>query len=100
MAIELEIFKWIDDSRTVFFSCLLCVQYLDPMDDLVEFLHNIHLEHLAEIFKNEEISLDLLQKMTDNELKEIGITKFGNRKRILNAVQQNSDPQGFIFKNY
>lgn len=59
------------------------------MDDLVTFLQNIHLEHLTEKFKNEEISFDILVKMTDNELKKIGITKFGNRKTIVDAIETN-----------
>lgn len=64
-------------------------QLSNTMDDLVMFLQDIQLEHLADNFKNEEISLQQLVQMTDGELEQIGISKFGNRKTILNATRAN-----------
>ena len=50
------------------------------------FLSEIGLGHLLDIFVEEEITMDVLKTFTDDDLKSIGITKFGPRRKILNAL--------------
>ena len=50
------------------------------------FLNKIELGHLQDIFLEEEITMDVLKTFTDDDLKSIGITKFGPRRKILNAL--------------
>jgi hypothetical protein len=40
----------------------------------------------AEAFANNAIGLDVLPELTDADLKDIGITALGDRKRLLNAI--------------
>ena len=50
------------------------------------FLNKIDLGHLLDIFLEEEITMDVLKTFTDDDLKSIGISKFGPRRKILNAL--------------
>jgi SAM domain (Sterile alpha motif) len=40
----------------------------------------------AEAFANNAIGLDVLPELTDADLKDIGITALGDRKRLLKAI--------------
>ncbi|XP_048089537.1 poly [ADP-ribose] polymerase tankyrase-2-like isoform X2 [Alosa alosa] len=53
-----------------------------------QFLHNLGLEHLLEIFNREQITLDVLVEMGHKELKEIGINAYGHRHKIIKAVER------------
>jgi len=53
---------------------------------LEAFLNEIELSHLLDVFQEEEITMDDLKTFNDDDLKSIGITKFGPRRRILNAI--------------
>ena len=54
-------------------------------DSLEEFLAGIGLCHLLEIFVEEGVTIDVLHTFDDNDLKEIGIQKLGERRKILNS---------------
>ncbi|XP_028651298.1 poly [ADP-ribose] polymerase tankyrase-2 isoform X1 [Erpetoichthys calabaricus] len=53
-----------------------------------QFLKNLSLEHLSEIFEREQITLDVLVEMGHKELKEIGINAYGHRHKIIKAVER------------
>ncbi|KAF4106883.1 poly [ADP-ribose] polymerase tankyrase-2 isoform X2 [Onychostoma macrolepis] len=53
-----------------------------------QFLHNLGLEHLLEIFDREQITLDVLVEMGHKELKEIGISAYGHRHKIIKGVER------------
>uniref|UniRef100_A0A6Q2YPA2 Poly [ADP-ribose] polymerase n=1 Tax=Esox lucius TaxID=8010 RepID=A0A6Q2YPA2_ESOLU len=53
-----------------------------------EFLNNLGLEHLLEIFDREQITLDVLIEMGHKELKEIGVTAYGHRHKIIKGVER------------
>uniref|UniRef100_A0A8C2QA09 Poly [ADP-ribose] polymerase n=1 Tax=Cyprinus carpio TaxID=7962 RepID=A0A8C2QA09_CYPCA len=53
-----------------------------------QFLHNLGLEHLLEIFDREQITLDVLVEMGHKELKEIGINAYGHRHKIIKGVER------------
>ncbi|XP_029953506.1 poly [ADP-ribose] polymerase tankyrase-2-like [Salarias fasciatus] len=53
-----------------------------------QFLKNLGLEHLLEIFDMEQITLDVLVEMGHCELKEIGINAFGHRHKIIKGVER------------
>uniref|UniRef100_A0A673NBU5 Poly [ADP-ribose] polymerase n=1 Tax=Sinocyclocheilus rhinocerous TaxID=307959 RepID=A0A673NBU5_9TELE len=53
-----------------------------------QFLHNLGLEHLLEIFDREQIALDVLVEMGHKELKEIGINAYGHRHKIIKGVER------------
>ena len=51
-----------------------------------EFLQKIKLSKYIDIFKEEEVTMDILKTFNDDDLKNIGIDKYGPRKQILNAI--------------
>ncbi|XP_060698354.1 poly [ADP-ribose] polymerase tankyrase-2 isoform X3 [Hemiscyllium ocellatum] len=52
-----------------------------------QFLRNLGLEDLCEIFEREQITLDVLVEMGHKELKEIGISAYGHRHKIIKRVE-------------
>ncbi|KAM4624549.1 poly [ADP-ribose] polymerase tankyrase-2 [Polymixia lowei] len=55
---------------------------------ICQFLNNLGLEHLLEIFHREQITLDVLVEMGHRELKEIGINAYGHRHKIIKGVER------------
>jgi len=55
---------------------------------ICEFLDRISLSELKNLFTSEEVSFDILQQMTGDNLKELGVVKYGHRFKILNALKQ------------
>ncbi|XP_070782929.1 poly [ADP-ribose] polymerase tankyrase-2-like [Enoplosus armatus] len=55
---------------------------------ICQFLKNLGLEHLLEIFNREQITLDVLVEMGHRELKEIGINAYGHRHKIIKGVER------------
>ncbi|CAJ0957317.1 unnamed protein product [Ranitomeya imitator] len=53
-----------------------------------QFLRNLGLEHLIEIFEREQITLDVLIEMGHKEFKEIGINAYGHRHKIIKGVER------------
>ncbi|XP_041117078.1 poly [ADP-ribose] polymerase tankyrase-2-like isoform X3 [Polyodon spathula] len=56
--------------------------------NIKQFLKNLSLEHLLEIFEREQITLDVLVEMGHQELKEIGINAYGHRHKIIKGVER------------
>ena len=61
-----------------------------------EFLQKIELSKYIEIFKEEEVTMDILKKFNEDDLKNIGIDKYGPRKQILSSIVS-LEHQGKIF---
>ena len=52
------------------------------------FLSELQLDHLYEIFHCERITMDVLVDMSHEDLQSIGVTAFGDRHRILRSVKE------------
>ena len=61
-----------------------------------EFLQKIELSKYIDIFKEEEVTMDILKTFNEDDLKNIGIDKYGPRKQILNSIAS-LEHQGKIF---
>ena len=61
-----------------------------------EFLQKIDLSKYTDIFKEEEVTMDILKTFNDDDLRNIGIDKYGPRKKILNSITS-LEHQGKIF---
>ena len=60
-----------------------------PLDkDVASFLARLNLTELSEIFAREELSLDDVLKLTNEELKDIGVDKLKTRKFIIEEAQK------------
>ena len=45
-------------------------------------------EFLRELFEREHITLDILAEMTHQDLKEIGVTAYGQRHKLLKGIER------------
>jgi len=52
------------------------------------FLDSIGLSCLQDIFDKEQISMDILVEMGHDELKDIGISAYGHRHKILKRIER------------
>ena len=61
-----------------------------------EFLQKIDLSKYTDIFKEEEVTMDILKTFNDDDLKNIGIDRYGPLKQVLNSIAS-LEHQGKIF---
>lgn len=54
------------------------------------FLKSLQLEHLAEIFRKQEVTLKMIPELTHDNLKDMGISKFGHRHKLLKVVSDSN----------
>jgi class 3 adenylate cyclase len=54
--------------------------------DVAAWLSGLGLEQYAELFRENDIDGEILCGMTAEDLKELGISSFGHRRRLLNAI--------------
>ena len=54
--------------------------------DVAAWLSGLGLEQYAELFRENDIEGEILYGMTAEDLKELGISSFGHRRRLLNAI--------------
>ena len=52
------------------------------------FLTSLGLEQLREVFDREQISVDILAEMGHEDLKQIGITAFGHRHKLIKGIEK------------
>ena len=66
---------------------LPCEKPRETTDSSVRtFLRSIEMEHFAELFEKEHVTIGILSEMSHTGLKEIGINTYGDRHRILKSV--------------
>ena len=51
-----------------------------------QFLENIHLSELHDLFVDEGVTMDILASFNDDDLKQLGVTKFGHRRHIIHSI--------------
>src|SRR5690349_11559975 len=61
-------------------------------ENLRRWLHSLGLEELAETLAANDIDLDLLPELSDEDLKEIGLS-LGHRRRLLRAIGEVANAQ-------
>src|SRR5262245_23643137 len=54
--------------------------------DIAAWLRGLGLDQYAQLFRNNDIDGEILREMTAEDLKELGISSFGHRCRLLNAI--------------
>jgi class 3 adenylate cyclase len=54
--------------------------------DVVAWLRGLGLEQYTQLFRDNDIDGEILCGMTAEDLKELGISSFGHRRRLLNAI--------------
>ncbi|KAJ3036357.1 hypothetical protein HDV00_002773, partial [Rhizophlyctis rosea] len=51
-------------------------------------LHSLDLDKFIPVFVDQEVDFPTLLSLSEGDLKELGVTTFGSRKKIVNAVRQ------------
>src|SRR5215831_4290506 len=54
--------------------------------DIAVWLRGLGLEQYAQLFRDNDIDGEILGGMNAEDLKELGISSFGHRRRLLNAI--------------
>jgi len=54
--------------------------------DVAEWLRGLGLEQYAQLFRDNDVDGEILCGITADDLKELGISSFGHRRRLLNAI--------------
>ena len=62
--------------------------------DVGAWLTALGLERYAQAFADNDIDAQTLRELTAEELKELGVTSLGHRKRILAAIAEIGAPEG------
>lgn len=56
--------------------------------ELANFLVGLGLSHLREVFEKEKITIDILGEMGHEELKQIGVTAYGHRHKLMKGIEK------------
>jgi tankyrase len=54
--------------------------------NISSFLSSLQLEHLIDVFEREQITMDILAELGHEDLKQIGVTAYGFRHKILKGI--------------
>ena len=57
------------------------------MDPITAWLSELGLSQYAEVFQRNDIGPDLLQSLTDQDLRDLGVQSLGHRKKLLKAIE-------------
>lgn len=60
---------------------------LPPSDGVAEWLKEIGLEEYADKFISNNVDMEILADLTAEDLKEIGVTSVGHRRRLMTAIE-------------
>jgi class 3 adenylate cyclase/tetratricopeptide (TPR) repeat protein len=60
----------------------------EPGMDVAAWLQLISLQHYTELFAEQGITAEILPSLTAEDLKELGITRVGDRRRLLLAIER------------
>lgn len=56
--------------------------------NIATFLQNLGLDHLLELFEREQITLDILAEMGHEDLKQVGISAYGYRHKLIKGMDK------------
>eukprot|EP01087_Luapelamoeba_hula_P015554 TRINITY_DN4662_c0_g1_i5.p1 TRINITY_DN4662_c0_g1~~TRINITY_DN4662_c0_g1_i5.p1 ORF type:complete len:443 (+),score=76.99 TRINITY_DN4662_c0_g1_i5:44-1372(+) len=56
--------------------------------DVVGWLRELGCEKYVELFQKEDITFDVLAKMTESDLQKLGISEYGKRRKLVDAIAE------------
>ena len=62
------------------------------MQSISEWLQSLGLDQYAQVFVENDIDLGLIAKLSEQDLKDLGVSSMGHRKRLLSALDELGDP--------
>uniref|UniRef100_A0A1Y1MGQ1 Poly [ADP-ribose] polymerase n=1 Tax=Photinus pyralis TaxID=7054 RepID=A0A1Y1MGQ1_PHOPY len=60
----------------------------NSITSIATFLASLALEHLLELFEREQITLDILSEMGHEDLKQVGISAYGFRHKLIKGIER------------
>lgn len=60
----------------------------ETLSTVASLLNSLQLEHLIELFDQEQITLEILAEMGHEDLKQVGVSAYGFRHKILKGIAQ------------
>lgn len=74
----------------------------DPSEiqSVSKFLQSLNLEHLLDVFEREQITLDILAEMGHEDLKQIGVSAYGFRHKLIKGNARKASFFQSIFMDF
>lgn len=72
---------------------------ISNISNIATFLASLNLEQLLDIFEREQITLDILAEMGHDDLKQIGISAYGFRHKLIKGMERLSASCGDLWSN-
>lgn len=63
-------------------------ELMESISNINTFLASLNLEQLIDIFEREQITLDILAEMSHEDLKQIGISAYGYRHKLIKGIER------------
>ena len=84
--------RWCADRRSDSLSVADLIGLLGNAVDILAWLRELGLERYEQAFRENEIAADILPKLTADDLKDIGVTIVGHRRKLLEAIAALAKP--------
>jgi class 3 adenylate cyclase len=63
------------------------------VDTITAWLSELGLSQYAEVFQRNDIGPDLLESLTDQDLRDLGVQSLGHRKKLLKAIADTNESE-------
>ncbi|KAJ9596393.1 hypothetical protein L9F63_012556 [Diploptera punctata] len=73
------------------------VQDMGNVATVAGFLASLGLDHLLELFEREQITLDILAEMGHEDLKQVGVSAYGYRHKLLKGIDKLCSSTGSLW---
>ena len=83
---------WLPGRRSDNLSLADLIGLLENAVDILAWLRELGLERYERAFRENEIAADILPKLTADDLKDIGVTIVGHRRKLLEAIATLAEP--------
>src|ERR1700722_10114393 len=87
-----RLLSWHADRRSDTVSAADLIGLLENAVDILAWLRELGLERYEEAFRENEIAAEILPKLTADDLKDIGVTIVGHRRKLLEAIAALTKP--------
>ena len=83
---------WYADLRSDSVSTAGLIAWAGNAVDILAWLRELGLERYEQAFQENEVAADILPKLTADDLKDIGVTIVGHRRKLLEAIAALAKP--------
>jgi SAM domain (Sterile alpha motif) len=66
------------------------------MQQVTDWLEKLEMSEYAQRFADNDIDFSMLGHLTDQDLKDLGVTSLGHRRKILRAIAELDSPEAAV----